>query len=179
MAPHDPLDVVETAHQKGDRDFDQITATSTDLDENYEFFKVRDEVDATPEEIKKVVRKIDYHVVPILFVIYFLQYLDKNAINYGNSYGLKEGTNLHGQDFSWLGRCQFWRAWLTSGLTRSRLDILLWLPGRAVPFWLLDAETPSWPCCVRDGPHLGNYRLDRESTCSSLTFGALSHSRYT
>ncbi|KAI1162945.1 allantoate permease [Nemania serpens] len=103
MAPHDPLDVVEKAQPKDGRDSDQITATSRDLDENYEFFKVRDEVDATPEEIKRVVRKIDYHVVPILFVIYFLQYIDKNAINYGNVYGLKEGTNLHGQDFSWLG----------------------------------------------------------------------------
>lgn len=162
MAPHDPLDVVEKAQPKDGRDSDQITATSRDLDENYEFFKVRDEVDATPEEIKRVVRKIDYHVVPILFVIYFLQYIDKNAINYGNVYGLKEGTNLHGQDFSWLGRCRFWRVWLTSELTWSRLDILLWLPSQSVSFWLLDAKTASWPCCVHHSRHMGNYRLDRE-----------------
>lgn len=117
MAPQDPLDAAETAQPKDARDSDQITTTSTDLDENYEFFKARDEVDATPAEIKKVVRKIDYHIVPILFVIYFLQYLDKNGINYASAYGLKEGTNLQGQDFSWLSVCRLWCVWLTSELT--------------------------------------------------------------
>ncbi|KAI1122227.1 allantoate permease [Nemania abortiva] len=103
MAPHDPLDTAEKAKQIESRSSDQITEASRDLDENYEFFKVRDEVEATEEEIKKVVRKIDYHIVPILFVLYFLQYLDKNAINFANAYGLKQGTHLQGQDFSWLG----------------------------------------------------------------------------
>ncbi|KAI3321565.1 allantoate permease [Xylariaceae sp. AK1471] len=101
MVPRDPIEAAETANAP--RSPDQITATSKDLDENYEFFKVRSEVDATEAEVKKVVRKIDYRVVPILFVIYFLQYLDKNAINFANAYGLQEGTHLHGQDFSWLG----------------------------------------------------------------------------
>lgn len=83
--------------------FDQITSDSRYLDENHEFFKAGDELNATEDEIKRVVRKIDYHVVPILFVLYFLQYLDKNSINFANAYGLKQGTNLQGQDFSWLG----------------------------------------------------------------------------
>ncbi|KAJ8126104.1 hypothetical protein O1611_g7533 [Lasiodiplodia mahajangana] len=103
MALHDSLDAAETGKQVDSRSSDQITEASRDLDENYEFFKVREEVDATEAEIKKVVRKIDLHIVPILFVLYFLQYLDKNAINFANAYGLKQGTNLHGQDFSWLG----------------------------------------------------------------------------
>lgn len=103
MAPHDPLDAAEIGKHTDSRSSDQITEASRDLDDNYQFFKVRDEVDATEEEIKRVVRKIDYHIVPILFVLYFLQYLDKNAINFANAYGLKQGTNLQGQDFSWLG----------------------------------------------------------------------------
>ncbi|GAB1214304.1 hypothetical protein ATERTT37_003466 [Aspergillus terreus] len=32
-----------------------------------------------------------------------LQYLDKNSINFASVYGLKEGTHLKGQDYSWLG----------------------------------------------------------------------------
>ncbi|KAI8952171.1 allantoate permease [Xylaria longipes] len=103
MAPHDPLGAAETAIQKDSRSSDQITSNSRDLDDNYEFFKAGDGVEATEEEVKKVIRKIDYHVVPILFVLYFLQYLDKNSINFANAYGLQEGTNLHGQDYSWLG----------------------------------------------------------------------------
>ncbi|GAP90231.1 putative mfs general substrate transporter protein [Rosellinia necatrix] len=103
MAYGDPLDAAESAIQKDSRSSDQITAASRDLDENHEFFKAGDQLNATEDEIKKVVRKIDYHIVPTLFVLYFLQYLDKNAINFANAYGLKQGTNLHGQDFSWLG----------------------------------------------------------------------------
>ncbi len=34
---------------------------------------------------------------------YLLQYLDKNSINFANTFGLQEGTGLHGQDYSWLG----------------------------------------------------------------------------
>ncbi|KAI1176454.1 allantoate permease [Nemania sp. FL0916] len=103
MAPRNPLDAAETAAQHDHGSSDQITTASNDLDDNYEFFKGRDEIEATEDEVKKVIRKIDYRVVPVLFTIYFLQYLDKNAINYANSFGLKEGTHLQGQDFSWLG----------------------------------------------------------------------------
>lgn len=104
MARRDPQDAAETAVVHNDSDsFDQITSDSRYLDENHEFFKAGDELNATEDEIKRVVRKIDYHVVPILFVLYFLQYLDKNSINFANAYGLKQGTNLQGQDFSWLG----------------------------------------------------------------------------
>ncbi|KAI1824966.1 allantoate permease [Xylaria intraflava] len=97
MAQHD-LDAAEIA--KGIPDG---STASQDLDENIEFFGAGSEIEATRDEVKKVVRKVDYHVVPILFVIYFLQYLDKNTINFANTYGLSEGTHLHGQDFSWLG----------------------------------------------------------------------------
>ncbi|KAI2632859.1 allantoate permease [Xylaria nigripes] len=101
MAQRDPLDATET-----DKDIPisyDGSAASRDLDENYAFFRAGSEIDATMEEVKGVIRKIDYHVVPILVVIYFLQYLDKNALNFANAYGLTEGTHLHGQDFSWLG----------------------------------------------------------------------------
>lgn len=114
MAPHDPLDAAEIAIQKESRPFDQITTNSRDLDDNYEFFKSGDGADATEDEVKKVVRKIDYHVVPILFVLYFLQYLDKNAINFANAFGLQEGTNLHGQDYSWLSIHIFFHMWFIS-----------------------------------------------------------------
>ncbi|TGJ83374.1 hypothetical protein E0Z10_g5406 [Xylaria hypoxylon] len=101
MALRDSLGAAEEA--KDSRSSDQITVNSRELDDNYEFFKAGEGIDATANEVKKVVRKIDYHIVPLLFVIYFLQYLDKNAINFANAYGLKDGTHLHGQDFSWLG----------------------------------------------------------------------------
>ncbi|KAK4501775.1 hypothetical protein PRZ48_007584 [Zasmidium cellare] len=76
--------------------------SSSDADEAYNVYKQHagDEIDAA--EAKKVLRKIDFRIIPCLFLLYLLQYLDKNGINYASAYGLQKGTNLHGQDYSWL-----------------------------------------------------------------------------
>lgn len=66
-----------------------------------------EESNASLDEVKRVLRKIDLHVVPILVVTYGLQYLDKNSLNFASVYGLQKGTHLHGQDYSWLG----WYLW--------------------------------------------------------------------
>ena len=74
-----------------------------DLDDTYRVFREAEQLDFSEEDAKRVRRKIDLHVVPILIVTYALQYLDKNSINFANAFGLQEGTNLTGQDYSWLG----------------------------------------------------------------------------
>lgn len=78
---------------------------SRELDDNYKVFDGAHDLEVTPEEAKSVLRKIDLHVVPVLFGSYMLQYLDKNSLNFASVYGLQEGTHLHGQDYSWLGKC--------------------------------------------------------------------------
>ncbi|KAI1077451.1 MFS allantoate transporter-like protein [Whalleya microplaca] len=77
-------------------------SSARDLDDNYQIFKGVEELDTSEDETKKVIWKIDLHVVPILFMTYMLQYLDKNSINFASVYGLKQGTHLQGQDYSWL-----------------------------------------------------------------------------
>ncbi|KAF3007932.1 hypothetical protein E8E13_011223 [Curvularia kusanoi] len=79
------------------------STTSSQLDDTYEAYKNHQGADHTSEEVKKTLRKIDTRIVPILFFTYLLQYLDKNGINYASAFGLQEGTNLKGQDYSWLG----------------------------------------------------------------------------
>lgn len=76
---------------------------SSQLDDTYEAYKSNLGVQIDPAEAKKTLRKIDFRIVPILFFTYLLQYLDKNGINYASAFGLSEGTNLKGQDYSWLG----------------------------------------------------------------------------
>jgi hypothetical protein len=96
------------------------TTASSDRDENYEFYRQNRGLEYTPEEAKKTLRKIDRRLIPLLFVIYMIQvwgkirtdldfaktncvqYLDKNSINFASVYGLKQGTHLQGQDYSWL-----------------------------------------------------------------------------
>lgn len=76
---------------------------SSQLDDTYEAYKNNQGTDLDPAEAKRTLRKIDFRIVPILFFTYLLQYLDKNGINYASAFGLQEGTNLKGQDYSWLG----------------------------------------------------------------------------
>jgi len=86
-------------------DVESITAASSrDLDETYEIYKQQqqDVGDLDPTEARQVLRKIDWHILPLLMGSYMLQYLDKSSINFASVYGLQKGTNLHGQDYSWL-----------------------------------------------------------------------------
>ncbi|KAF9883259.1 hypothetical protein FE257_003815 [Aspergillus nanangensis] len=77
---------------------------SSNLDDSYDVYKRNiGIIDYAPQEAKDVLRKIDIRLIPLLVIIYMLQYLDKNSINFASVYGLKEGTNLKGQDYSWLG----------------------------------------------------------------------------
>lgn len=52
---------------------DVVPVASSDRDENYDFYKQHQGLEYTPEEEKKVVRKIDLHLIPLLFLIYLLQ----------------------------------------------------------------------------------------------------------
>lgn len=57
----------------------------------------------TFEEEKRVLRRIDMRVLPLLLGAYFFQQLDKSALSYVSIFGLVEDTHLVGQQYSWLG----------------------------------------------------------------------------
>jgi hypothetical protein len=107
MASADPeKEITATPSQRPQLGYDNdeiSSVASKHRDDNYELYKNAKDLDADPEEIKRVLRKIDYRIIPILFVTYMLQYLDKNSINFSSVYGLQKGTHLVGQDYSWLG----------------------------------------------------------------------------
>ena len=91
-----------------DREGDILASTasqtsSKDLDDSYGLYSKYRQDDIGAGEAKRVLRKIDWRVMPILFGTYLLQYLDKNSINFASVYGLQKGTHLHGQQYSWLG----------------------------------------------------------------------------
>ena len=69
----------------------------SDLDETYDIYKRHAGEELDPVEAKRVLQKVDRRILPILIVIYLLQYLDKNGINYASVYGLEDGTHLEGQ----------------------------------------------------------------------------------
>lgn len=56
----------------------------------------------TPEDEKRLLRKIDWMIMPLMWMCYCLQYLDKTLINYANVMGLSEDANLSETQFSTL-----------------------------------------------------------------------------
>jgi MFS family permease len=57
----------------------------------------------TNEENKRILRKIDLTILPIMLAVYFLQALEKATLSYASVFGLVTDAHLGGQDYSWLG----------------------------------------------------------------------------
>ncbi|KAK7744108.1 Allantoate permease [Cytospora paraplurivora] len=60
-------------------------------------------VELTPEADRKLLRKIDWHLMPLLCLVYGLNYLDKTTVSYASIMGLKTDIGLVGQEYSWIG----------------------------------------------------------------------------
>ncbi|OLN85228.1 Thiamine pathway transporter THI73-like protein 2 [Colletotrichum chlorophyti] len=56
----------------------------------------------TAGDERRLKRKIDWRIVPLMFACYILQYLDKTLINYANVMGLQDDTGITGDQYSQL-----------------------------------------------------------------------------
>ncbi|KAK8062293.1 major facilitator superfamily transporter [Apiospora hydei] len=54
------------------------------------------------EEYKKLKRKIDKYLLPLMWLCYGIQQTDKTSIGTQATFGLREDTGLIGQQYSWL-----------------------------------------------------------------------------
>ncbi|KAK9434611.1 allantoin permease [Metarhizium brunneum] len=86
---------------------------------------------------KRLLRKIDWHIMPLLTCCYFLQYLDKTLLNYANVMGIKQDTGITGNQFSLLATifyisfivCEFPTGYLMQRFPLARYlgaNIILW-----------------------------------------------------
>ncbi|OBA19943.1 MFS general substrate transporter [Metschnikowia bicuspidata var. bicuspidata NRRL YB-4993] len=66
--------------------------------ENYE-----DSFELDPEEDKKLLRKIDLYLLPLICTTYCVQFMDKQTISYGAILGLRTDLNMVGDQYSWAG----------------------------------------------------------------------------
>lgn len=77
----------------------QEKPTGSNADAALELIAGAGGVSVDPETNKRLLRKIDLHILPLICIIYFLQYIDKTAISYASVTGLRESANLHGNQF--------------------------------------------------------------------------------
>lgn len=59
------------------------------------------------ETNRRLLRRIDWHIMPLICIVYFLQYIDKTAISYASVTGILESTQLHGNQFNWVASIFF------------------------------------------------------------------------
>ncbi|GME54036.1 Major facilitator superfamily [Neofusicoccum parvum] len=55
-----------------------------------------------PEEERRLVRKIDYMILPYLAVCYAFFYIDKTTLSYAAIFGIREDLELEGTEYNWL-----------------------------------------------------------------------------
>ncbi|OAQ67226.1 MFS allantoate transporter [Pochonia chlamydosporia 170] len=60
-----------------------------------------------PQQEKRLVRRIDWHIMPLICIVYFLQYIDKTSISYASVTGIQEATGLVGNQFNWAASIFF------------------------------------------------------------------------
>ncbi|OGE54431.1 hypothetical protein PENARI_c006G10224 [Penicillium arizonense] len=90
-----------------------------------------------PAEEKRLVRKIDWIILPSLSVCYIFFYIDKTTLSYAAIFGINEDLHLVGNQYSWLSSIFYFGflAWqLPTNLLMQRLptakymsmNIILW-----------------------------------------------------
>ncbi|OJJ48428.1 hypothetical protein ASPZODRAFT_1594647 [Penicilliopsis zonata CBS 506.65] len=75
-------------------DGDTAMALFNDMDELHEA--------VDPEEEKRVLRKIDFMILPYLAVCYAFFYIDKTTLSYAAIFGIRDDLHLHGTQYNWL-----------------------------------------------------------------------------
>lgn len=64
-------------------------ADSNDADEAFKVIQAGETIVLTKEDEKRLLRKIDLHIMPLLCLVYGLNYLDKTSISYASIMGFK------------------------------------------------------------------------------------------
>ncbi|KAL4891479.1 major facilitator superfamily domain-containing protein [Aspergillus ambiguus] len=59
------------------------------------------EVEATPEQQRRVLWKLDIILIPVMGLCYMMQYMDKLALSQATLFGIREDLGLTGQQYPW------------------------------------------------------------------------------
>lgn len=60
-------------------------------------------VEFTEEDENRVIRKLDWHIMPIIFVLYSFSVLDRSNLGNARLAGLPNDIDLTGRRYDWLG----------------------------------------------------------------------------
>ncbi|TFK33346.1 MFS general substrate transporter [Crucibulum laeve] len=81
---------------------DFVSVSAREIDTAAEFASGDQEV-IDPAEALRIRRKIDYHVLPLMCVLYWIQFMDKTTLGSSAILGIREATHLTTNQYNWLG----------------------------------------------------------------------------
>ncbi|KAK4167794.1 putative allantoate protein [Cladorrhinum sp. PSN259] len=111
----------------------------------------RDNSGSDAVDITALRRKIDFRIVPLMFLCYTLQFLDKVILNYANVMGLQKDLKLHGNDFSNIA------TFLFVGLLCFEIPNIYFLQAVPAAKWL-GINVILWGTATACGAAATNYR---------------------
>ncbi|KAJ5980376.1 hypothetical protein N7481_007674 [Penicillium waksmanii] len=117
-------------------------ATQLELKDEISAKKVTEEsiVDVSDREYNRILRKVDYRVIPILATLYLLSFLDRGSIGNANIQGMSESLGLVGQQYNWCLTIFFFPYSFTEPLCNLllvRLKPSIWLPSIMVAWGIV------------------------------------------
>ncbi|PLB55842.1 MFS general substrate transporter [Aspergillus steynii IBT 23096] len=90
-----------------------------------------------PEDVTKILRKVDRRLIPILFFTYMLNFMDKTILSSASVFGLIDDTGLVGQQYSWVSSIFYFGYFFWEGPTNiliPRLPVAKYLTANTL-FW--------------------------------------------
>lgn len=92
--------VIETIEDESKAPFNHVEGRDRAADL---FNNTTERIVVSEADNKRILRRIDLMVLPVMLGVYFLQQLDKSTLSYASVFGLVKDAKLGGQDYSWLG----------------------------------------------------------------------------
>ncbi|KAJ9157765.1 Major facilitator superfamily transporter allantoate [Pleurostoma richardsiae] len=99
------------------------SAVLNEVDKAYHFVKEHHAGPLSEAENKRILRKIDRHLLPLMIITYTLNFMDKNAMSYSANFGLIDDNHLHGKQYSWASGSVFYLAYMVSQPFVARLIV--------------------------------------------------------
>ncbi|THX12616.1 MFS general substrate transporter [Aureobasidium pullulans] len=86
---------------------------------------------------KRLKRKLDRRIIPLLGICYFFYYVDKTTLSYAAIFGIKNDLDLTGDEYSWLSSV-FYFGWLVWAIPSNLIM------QRCRPGWYLSFNIFMW-----------------------------------
>ncbi|KAJ7613116.1 MFS general substrate transporter [Roridomyces roridus] len=87
-------------------------------------------LDLDPYEALRVRRKIDRHILPLMCILYWIQFMDKTTLGSAAILGIQQATHLTTNEYNWLGTV-FYLSYLAfefpQNLALQRFPVAKWM----------------------------------------------------